>query len=290
MDSIVRQRLLLDLLSHFSDGNFATFDRLACKAWQVETRNTTTQNLVHNQLQACHMGGLVDSFETETSLRWSANLDDSGTVHSNRPKKIWRGTNIDGELTPLVVDELKNVLLLGYMPIAQPKPRSAFHFTPTEFFRSLPSLVSLSNEYVRREKWKSAEQCDVELFDPSHTSWSTVPLQGISESGLIRIRGDFSGRSYFVIIPDLHILFRIANPEWSHLLAGTFLGWSFKNLFRFDGNTMRVNSRLKLPGLIRRFLFANASLVRCGSITEFNDFCPISYTALLNYFGGSEYE
>lgn len=288
MDSVTRQQILLDLLNHFSNGNFASFDRLACKAWQIESRDRQSQNLVHNQLQACHMGGLVDAFETDTSLRWSANFDDSGIVFSNRPKKTWRGSVVDNDLRPLVVDEYKNVLLLGSI-LDQKLPRgNSFPFTPNEFFQALPSLVSLSEEFVRKEKWRGDEQREVEVFDSKNFNWFSRSFNSVTESSLIRIRGDFSGRSYFLVIPDTRILFRITNPEWSHLLAGAFLGWNFKSIFRSDGTALHIEARFKLPGLIKRYLFANAAWVQCGASTVFKDFCPTSYAALLTFLGGLE--
>ncbi len=288
MDEFRRQLILIDLLNYTAEGNFAVFDRIARKVWRLESQTFEARMLVHNQLQACQMGGFIDTVETETSLRWSASLNGCTDVLSNSPKRLHRRGLDESTSKPLVVDSDGNALLMGSSIEKHQIVSDAFSFEPKFFFSLLPSIQSLSAELIRAEPWIGDENFQIEAFDQTSNKWREVELKTVASNGLIRAPGEFSGRIYQVVIPDLQLAYRIRSPEWAFLLAAKILNWDLSEIFKYDGQNLTFHSAMKMPSLLRRFLFANCQQVQCGSETKFIKFCPVSYKTLISYLQNTE--
>lgn len=289
MTALERQIVLLDMLNYVSDGNFAVFDKLARKAWMLEDQNYESRMLVHNQLQACQMSGLIDTIETETSLRWSANADDAGIVRSNFPKEIYRGNEFSTDLEPLIVDAENKPLIIGKSIQYNEKNVSGFPFEHDLFFSYLPDLNQITNEVTSEEIWPRDPNILIEVFDVEKCLWTEQTFEALNQPALIRKKGEFSGRTYMIAFPDLSLVFLISSPEWIFLISIKLLKLSPNKIFKQYEDNLKINSRIKLPSLIKRFFFANSRLVKCGAELEFCNLCSKSKDRFFKFLGDKEY-
>lgn len=284
-----RQMVLFDLLSHVSNGNFSVFDKLARKAWDLNTQNYQSRILVHNQMQACQMSGLIEIIETESSVRWSTNYSDLGVIRSSFPKKIYRGNELVADLVPLVVDEQLNALIVGNKMELNATKYSGFSFEPDIFFKFFPELNKIVNDMSSEEVWPRDQGLLVDVFDIGTFNWTERVFEDLTDPALIRIKGEFSGRTYLIIFPDVSLAFRISEPEWIFLASAKILKWSPDVILKNSEKSLKIHSRFRLPGIIKRFLFANSSLVKCGVELEFQNLCSKSNLEFLSFFKGKEY-
>lgn len=265
------------LLKYYHHGDYSTFKR----AWEtVSTAQSKDRFFISNMFTSAQITGLIEHSETERSNWWFVAFERDVVVDSKKGKLI--GTTLQSlkrkDFRPLVQDFYNNPILFG----ADIGARTGYF--SSDFEQQSFSLKSVEADVVLEEQFRLDLGQSIEMFDIARTGWYPCSIEQIDRSMLIRSRNRFTGFSYFVVLPDLGLLFKVVQPEWAILVASKILNWNIYSKIQFSKNKIIVPRALRLPILFYRYLFSSCDLLRIGPSIEFEGLSEQSINWFKNYF------
>lgn len=277
-----------ELLRYFQRGTFATFTRaveLAFGASAVEQ-----PYFVVNLLFASQLCGLCEtSMATGTTQWWVAH---EGDIRINsRSAKIIGTTKswlADSQTRPsvLVADEKHRPLIFGALVDQEPKtPPSLFD---NQLSNILPRFSSIEDQLCRVVSMGDALAGPIDVFTPSIGRWEARDASELEGPVMFRVRGPFSGFTYYLQHTRLRLRFQILQPEWAFVAAIHLLPWQFDNLAEVSASSVHFPRSVRLPSPIYRSLFASAESVHIGPVVRFLGVRADCIAGITHYFDKTE--
>lgn len=285
-----QQTALISLLRYYGAGDYGRFDH-AVETVGFEVYGRTRRNwFVHNLFQAFITAGILDVLEIGHSLRWAISPRperDSISIKGNNPKEIplTRHALSAGATLPLISDATIGPLVYGVRANSPSSPGVAFD----ELFLSrAATLTKTIDDLVTEEHWLNDLTREIELFRVQEFVWKAAALDDVTGPALIRFSGEYGGREYRVIFPDIELNFRILSQEWAHFIAARLMGWDTTSIFQIQDGHLYLPASFRIPTLIRRLLFANSDSVELGAKCVFRKIHKETVNSLYDYFSGGD--
>lgn len=271
------------LLTYFHHGDYAAFKRSCDLAFNVSSRSD--RFAFANLLMCAQISGLVDVSETDRSTWWWTSFNDDISIHSYRSKIIgttnsWLKTNTS-TAKPIIFDGNDQPLLFGTRVDQRTEAKTRFE---ASFFSRFPSFRAAESQVCLAEQFRIDLGTHVDEFDPKRAVWSPSEPNQIDRSVLVRAKKEFSGATFFVVIPELGLLFRILNHEWAFIAALHLLNWSPDYIVQFRNDSIITPRVVRLPSPIYRFLFASSERVSVGAQVVFHGVDQRAAEWLRKYF------
>jgi hypothetical protein len=285
------QAMLKDLLDFHNLGNFSQFKAILDQVLGPLHEKTPFRD--SNFYYGLIVAGILDVSETESSDRWASSNRSKIDIFSRKPKTIGMTTGWleqhKKSLVPLVSDIYDNPILLG-IPFSDASRKIGIPFPFGEHFWNLMmNERELLDRLVEEQKLNLAPERQVELYDLVNHRWVHTFISDILKPNLIRTRSDFGQMSSFIFFPNSSTSFKLLHPEWNHFVAAKMIGWNTSDFLNFDGTTLRVPRRFRIPTLIARYLFASAESLIIGTQLEFLNINTETLQELVSFVRGDSY-
>jgi hypothetical protein len=275
------------LLNYFSQGDFATFQRLYNLAFSGNRplRPYDAANMLH----ASNIVGLVEVEDGSHSRVWCSTEAHDPVIRSVFPKTI--GTSAkwfnrhSTTVVSLVGDFYDRALIYGspHPPGSDTSGDSIFGDT---FWSYFPAFRDADPEICEREDYHTEFDRPAGVFNVASAAWNQLTVLDAAESGLYRCRRQFGAFDHFVIRTDAQIRFRITQAEWAFVAALRLLGWPLDSVLRFDGDRLTIPRTLRLPTLLLRYIFGSSGRSKVGPTLEFFGLHENSAHHIREYFRG----
>jgi hypothetical protein len=151
----------------------------------------------------------------------------------------------------------------------------------------IPAFREIEKQLCVEAPLSDGRADDAEIYNCDSGRWEAGSATRQIDYSLSRIRKEYSGFTYYVNHDAIGIRFRVTQPEWAFVVAYHILPWRLSDLFRMDGEAVRVHRATRLPVLLLRALFASSGLVRIGHEIVFENVRSECSTSLLTYFKGA---
>jgi hypothetical protein len=276
------------LLNYFSQGDFATFQRLHNLTFSANRAVRPYE--VANMLHASNIVGLVEVEDGSHSRVWCSTEVRDPVIHSAIPKTI--GTSAkwfkrhSATVVPLVADFHDRALIYG-SPHAPGSDTTGDSIFGDSFWSYFPAFRDADPEICEREEYHTEFDKPADIFKVASAAWNPLTVLDAAESGLYRCRRQFGAFDHFVIRTDARIRFRITQAEWAFVASLRLLGWPLDSVLRFDGDRLIVPRVMRLPTLLLRYIFASSVHSKVGPTLEFSGLHENSAHHIREYFRGN---
>jgi hypothetical protein len=277
--------MLAAVLRYLHRGEMGTFGRACSLAGLPLGRDDRFGQA--DLLFAAQLAGLVEVTYSDGIRSWWAAFDGDVSFLSHAPKTVpttreWFRQS-GASARPLITDQEGRALLLGADQGEDAIPDQACDFR-VGFMSRIPSLRSVERQMVREEShWAESADARTEVFSHERAQWLTPDADHHVSHALVRTRTTFTGWAYHVVAQHAGIGFAIADPDWAFPIALNILGWDATSFVRFDAGRLSVRRAFRLPALLLRYLFANATFVTIGPTVVFDGMHEAAAAPLLEY-------
>ncbi len=276
LDSQVR---LCALLKYFHHGDFSRFRQICDQA--IGDISSLGPYNYSNLYTASNIAGMIEVSETGLSNRWWASIGNGIEVNGHFRKTV-ETTGVKKALASVVItDGDGNDLILGSCTQAKQIPDN--HFFGKDFWSRIPRFNTVERQLCIEEPFRFELGKLLEGFDPQDGRWKIVEQEQVDLPLLVRSRGEYSGLAYFVVFPELNLLFRILHPEWAFMVALNLLNWPLERLCAMQGSDLKIKRSFRLPTLLLRFLFASSSSCSVGHEIKFSEVPNDSANSFFKY-------
>ncbi len=283
MAGIENQLRLTALLKYLHHGDFSVFRRAA----EISgfCASTDSRFAVADLLLACQRAGFIEVGFSGGERTWWSAFEDAVFVRSPVPKLIpVRAATLlkpGAETLPLVTARDNEDLIWGVLT-SEPLV-DACDLAPS-FLSRLPIISDIERQTCRTEHTPpDLSRATVERFCPDRARWEPISPAELPIRSLLRIRPKFGTWLHLIPISESGPLIVLANNEWAMPVARNILSWPLDPLVRSDGGSLLVSRAFRLPGLLLRFLFANASHVSIGGQIRAYGMNPVAQRQILKY-------
>jgi hypothetical protein len=280
-----KQMLLAALLRYFHHGDTGAFARVCSLSGATDQAADVFSQA--DLFLALQVAGLIEVSINDGLRTWFAASLEDPFLNGQMPKVVGTTSawfrNHAGETRTVIRRNSGEPLLLGTDTSKQRRPHHACNLGPG-FLQRLPSVRDVEAQLVRPEPLPiDLADCAVEMFDTATARWRLHDDIQTPQNVLIRIRGRFSGWSYWVAGPRSRCSFKLLDTDWAFLIARNILGWNLGDFLKVERGSICLRRAYRLPCLISRFLFANAKSLSTGPMLEFADIDDQAAESLLVY-------
>jgi len=277
-----------ELLRYFQRGTFATFTRAAELAFG--TTAVEEPYFVANLLFASQLSGLCETGTATGTIHWWVAHDGDVRINS-RSAKIVSATDFwltasNVRPSALITDERNRPLILGSRIDQEASaPPSIFDNQLSDI---LPRFSSVEEQLCRTVSMGDALGGPIDVFTPSIGRWEAADTSALEGPVMFRVRGPFSGFSYYLQHTRLSLRFQILQPEWAFVAAIHLLPWQLRTLVELSASTVCIPRSVRLPLPIYRSLFASAETVCIGTVVRFLGVRDDCIAGITHYFDKTE--
>lgn len=284
------QVLFCRLINYFHHGDYGTFRRI-CE--MVHPRAKSDRYFVANYFLSSHLSGFIEISDSVRSTWWWSSFDKDIEISGLRSKSI--GTtktwleDKSSYAESLITDSHGYALLFGHRNLNSNNRDGIFG---SKFFDKFPRFMEAELDVLVPETYRSELGKHIEVYNLGESRWISHDHGPLSSGNLVRVRKEFSGLTYYIVKPDLGLLFRLLHPEWAFICALNLLNWKITSLFKVENQNLILPRSIRLPAPIFRYLFASSENCRVGSAIEFLKVDEFGLNRLHHYLNpnGSEHE
>jgi hypothetical protein len=286
--SIDTQLRLAALLRYYHHGDFSMFKRAAELSGVVDPASDDGF-AAPDLLLACHMTGIVDITSTDSERVWWASFAGPVVVRSAQPKMIpTRPEDCEAVLHTLrpVVRGRSGMDLIWAASGSVSESANDCDFRPP-FISRLPTVSSVERQVCRSERVLPDLAGGIaEKFIPESARWESLSAPVFPPKSLLRLRRGFGNWAYLIVIAQSEPAIVVADMEWAMLIARNILGWRLDSLVWADSVHLFISRAFRLPGILLRFVFANAESVSVGVQIRANGMSSAAHNAVFDYIKG----
>ncbi len=239
-------------ISHEMYGNYTKMNDIMKRSGILKF--SSNKYFQYNLFYALFMEGIIDLVWKESGLIWCINKD---LLDNNKKDEYLFAENLFKE-GPLSVKVSNRNKPLTYS-------RNQSNGVTKISFDNVCSIGEVVDASVIEESISTISGNDLEVYSYSDNKWDQKEFF-YDESCLLRMKGMFYGYKYYIYIIGINKVFRIIEPEWLFIIGAYMLNHDFREIFKLDGQLLKINSSIRMPTIIARYLFDSSENVELDYI------------------------
>ena len=225
----------------------------------------------YNLFYALFMEGTIDLVWKEAGLIWCINKD---LLDNNKRDSYLFAESLlqKGSLDVKVSNRSQPLTYCKQQPNVDTK----------KSFDHVCSIGEVVDASVIEESITSISGSDLEVYSYSENKWEQNESL-YDESSLVRMKDMFHGYKYYIYIIETNKAFRVIDPEWLFIISAYMLNYNYSEVFKLDGQSLKINSSFRMPTIITRYLFNSCKDVELDYVHLYRGISADAVDVLLAY-------